>query len=298
MSLESSRKVTCAPVGRAIQHGGATVWVSIKLRRTPRWQTLPDFRQFWHRCSASSHFKWRSRHVRQPVRTLRGLPTFCFFGLPAMRGEPAEPFELRAMALPRATAWRDSALVFEAALPGDSMRCTWCESTQDPGTGRSTEAFEPEGEKPCASGPEAILALASSGAFLEPGLQSREPPWTSSSMHMHIGPMALDPQQRLYETDKYISNYGNRCILLKLTRRATGKKDSQQSRDTKPFSDAAYKACSATHAAPRIASTRDIWQSVLIIRLEILSVIYGWGLWTTMEFPTLLGLKTAGGIYQ
>lgn len=50
--------------------GGATVCMSIKFNLTPRRHTLSDFRQLRHRPRASSHFRWRSRQVRQPVRVL------------------------------------------------------------------------------------------------------------------------------------------------------------------------------------------------------------------------------------
>jgi hypothetical protein len=53
--------------------GGFLTVVSIKFRRTPLLQTRLDFRQFWQFGRPSSHFKWRSLHVKQPVRTRFGL---------------------------------------------------------------------------------------------------------------------------------------------------------------------------------------------------------------------------------
>jgi hypothetical protein len=73
MSRESSRNVTFEPSGRAIRCGGATVWVSMKLRRTPRRQTRSDLRQFRHRPTASSHFRCLWRQVKHPVRDLLAL---------------------------------------------------------------------------------------------------------------------------------------------------------------------------------------------------------------------------------
>ena len=46
----------------------------MKLRRIPRLHILSDLRQFSHRPTASSHFRWRPRQVKQPVRTLLGFP--------------------------------------------------------------------------------------------------------------------------------------------------------------------------------------------------------------------------------
>lgn len=69
MNRESSRNVTFAPCGWAITCGGATVWMSIKFKRTPRLHIRSDFRQLRHRPSASSHFKCLSRQVKHPVRT-------------------------------------------------------------------------------------------------------------------------------------------------------------------------------------------------------------------------------------
>ena len=40
----------------------------MKFKRTPRLQILLDFRQLRHRPKASSHFRCRSRQVKQPVR--------------------------------------------------------------------------------------------------------------------------------------------------------------------------------------------------------------------------------------
>ncbi len=45
----------------------------MKLSRTPLLQSRFDFLQFWHMGVPSSHFKCRSLHVKQPVRTLLGL---------------------------------------------------------------------------------------------------------------------------------------------------------------------------------------------------------------------------------
>ncbi len=53
--------------------GGFLTVVSIKFRRTPLLQTRLDFRQFWQFGRPSSHFKWRSLQVKQPVRTRFGL---------------------------------------------------------------------------------------------------------------------------------------------------------------------------------------------------------------------------------
>jgi hypothetical protein len=45
----------------------------MKFKRTPLLQFLLDFRQFWQIGRPSSHFKCRSLHVKQPVRTRFGL---------------------------------------------------------------------------------------------------------------------------------------------------------------------------------------------------------------------------------
>ena len=44
-----------------------------KFRRMPRLHTLLDLRQFWQWGRASSHLRWRSLQVKQPVRTRLGL---------------------------------------------------------------------------------------------------------------------------------------------------------------------------------------------------------------------------------
>lgn len=45
----------------------------MKLSRTPRLHNLSDFWQFRQRGTVSSHLRWRSRQVKQPVRTRRDL---------------------------------------------------------------------------------------------------------------------------------------------------------------------------------------------------------------------------------
>src|SRR6187399_2108201 len=61
----------------------------MKLRRRPRLQVRPLLQQFWHIGSFSSHLRWRSRHVRQPVRTRRDL-------VPGASAETAALLPLRA----------------------------------------------------------------------------------------------------------------------------------------------------------------------------------------------------------
>jgi len=53
---------------------GFLTCVSIKLRRTPRLQSLLLFRQLLQSGKPSSHLRWRSRHVKHPVRTRRDFP--------------------------------------------------------------------------------------------------------------------------------------------------------------------------------------------------------------------------------
>lgn len=53
---------------------GFLTWVSIKLRRTPRLHSLLLFRQLLQSGKPSSHLRWRSRHVKHPVRTRRDFP--------------------------------------------------------------------------------------------------------------------------------------------------------------------------------------------------------------------------------
>jgi len=61
--------------------GGAFTVVSMKLSLIPRLHTLLDLRQFWQLGSPSSHLRWRSRQVRQPVRTRLGLFAACAVSL-------------------------------------------------------------------------------------------------------------------------------------------------------------------------------------------------------------------------
>ena len=53
--------------------GGAFTWVSIQLMRIPRRHSRLDLRQFWQLGAPSSHLRWRSLQVRQPVRVLVDL---------------------------------------------------------------------------------------------------------------------------------------------------------------------------------------------------------------------------------
>lgn len=55
--------------------GGPWQLVSMKLRRRPRLHWRLDLRQFWQMGAPSSHLRWRSRHVKHPVRTRFGLDT-------------------------------------------------------------------------------------------------------------------------------------------------------------------------------------------------------------------------------
>jgi hypothetical protein len=55
--------------------GGPWQFVSMKLRRRPRLHWRFDLRQFWQMGAPSSHLRWRSRHVKHPVRTRFGLET-------------------------------------------------------------------------------------------------------------------------------------------------------------------------------------------------------------------------------
>jgi len=50
-------------------YGGSFTWTSIKFSRTPRLHSRLLFLQFMQSGAASSHFKWRSRHVKHPVLT-------------------------------------------------------------------------------------------------------------------------------------------------------------------------------------------------------------------------------------
>ena len=53
--------------------GGVRTVVSMKFSRTPLLHGRLDFLQFKQSGKPSSHFKWRSLHVKQPVRTRFGL---------------------------------------------------------------------------------------------------------------------------------------------------------------------------------------------------------------------------------
>lgn len=75
ISLDSSRKSTFQS---AVPHadnnvGGVASQVSMKLRRTPLLHCRLLFLQLLQCGMASSHLRWRSRHVKQPVRTRLGL---------------------------------------------------------------------------------------------------------------------------------------------------------------------------------------------------------------------------------
>lgn len=48
--------------------------MSIKLSRIPRLHSRLLFRQLLHSGTPSSHLRWRSRQVKQPVRTRLDLP--------------------------------------------------------------------------------------------------------------------------------------------------------------------------------------------------------------------------------
>ena len=74
MSRDSSMKSTFhSRVGAFC--GGPWQLVSMKLRRRPRLHWRFDLRQFWQMGAPSSHLRWRSRHVKHPVRTRFGLDT-------------------------------------------------------------------------------------------------------------------------------------------------------------------------------------------------------------------------------
>lgn len=52
---------------------GSFTLIQWKFSFTPRLHALPDFVQFWQFGSPSSHFRWRSLHVKHPVLTLFGF---------------------------------------------------------------------------------------------------------------------------------------------------------------------------------------------------------------------------------
>jgi hypothetical protein len=54
-------------VGAAL--GRSLTWMSMKFSRSPRLHSRLLLRQLLQSGTASSHLRWRSRHVRQPVRT-------------------------------------------------------------------------------------------------------------------------------------------------------------------------------------------------------------------------------------
>lgn len=74
ISLDSSMNSTFQSCGaHRTMCGGNWHCISMKFKRKPRLHKRLDLRQFWQLGRPSSHFKWRSRHVKHPVRTRLGL---------------------------------------------------------------------------------------------------------------------------------------------------------------------------------------------------------------------------------
>ena len=66
--------------------------ISMKFSRTPRLHFRFDFLQLWQLGMPSSHLRWRSLHVRHPVRTCFGLLAIAEAGSSASAAPASEFF--------------------------------------------------------------------------------------------------------------------------------------------------------------------------------------------------------------